>query len=1478
MIQKDYLLKNPMMTGAVLSDIKKVVNEHPHRDALITIYETGFPRHQIKALTGMIRSVCGGDIKIAGISLYVIADMMPMGHGVRLNLILTEETDIDIVGIACLPGEEDEAVRIMREALDKHTDARAVELFVSNIGLDATRFMEESMKGHEEVGVFGTMISHTTPKILSSQGYKHPISKLRADREAFGSGHFTAASLPVATKGGIITRELIENNHYIIAEDRFITDGFTAVVFSGESLNVQLNYALGWHPIGHEMEARLGERLDTGECTLAEIDGMKAVDLFHEYLGVRPDKYFSNNICEFPLIVHRNGADICLIPYDYDEDGKVFFNTSLKDGDKLRFSYASHDEVLGAAKESYESMDAFDPQALFLVMCGNRINFLRDDAKLEWEEYKLTGAEYALIHGISEIYYHHGRGGVLNSAHIAAGMREGERDDTREHVPGNIECSHHGGIIPLSERMSVFMSKMTRQLEEMAEEAEAANQAKSAFLSGMSHEIRTPINAVLGMDEMILRESNEADVIKYAEDIRSAGSSLLGIVNDILDFSKIEAGKLDILPVEYEFASVINDLYNLIKKRAEDKGLELKLDIDPTIPSVLYGDEIRVKQVITNILTNAVKYTEEGSVTLTVRRMDVSAHEESGGYNDRHGKACFRNPVKLYVSVKDTGIGIREEDVEKLFHAFERVDEERNRNIEGTGLGLNITSMLLELMDSRLEVESTYGKGSDFSFTVKQGISRDEPIGDISERFSSRSSSHETYRESFRADQAHILVVDDTRMNLDVVKNLLKKTRIGIDTAESGEEALRLVRENRYDMIFLDHRMPHMDGIECFRQMKVMEDNKNKDVPVVSLTANAVSGAREEYLTEGFADYLSKPIDSEKLEAMLIRYLPKEKVHIVTKRHPVKGTAEGADYAARPKPYIVMIDDETLMHDVAAKILGDAYRIETYATGREGLEALNEKRADLVLLDINMPDEDGFEVMKSLRGNAKTADIPVIFLTGDENRETEIEGFKAGAWDFVRKPFVAEVLLQRVRHTIELSRLQMDLTREVAVQTLRAEHLTQEVMLALSKAVDAKDHYTNGHSERVAGYATMLAYKMGMDDKAQAEIRAMGLLHDVGKIGVPREIINKKGRLTDEEFEKIKTHTTLGYDILKTITELPELATGARWHHERFNGSGYPDGKAGGDIPVAARIICVADSYDAMTSKRSYSDVRAQSEVRDELLRCSGTQFDPVIAGHMISLIDADTEYRMNEIGYSESSVAKYVEELTARMAMRGETAAYDTAHETGDEDDTEVCTDELPGDEEETVLPGWLAECEALDTASGVKNCGSVEGYLSVLRSFYSTIKEKADEIEQYLDDKDLENYTVKVHALKSSARIVGATELSEQARRLEEAGDAGDVAAIDEGTSGLLALYRSYVSALAPLDDDGMDLPDAPEEEVRDAYQALAEFIDAMDYELARMVLDSMSRYHLQREDKERFDRLRTRLSQLDWDGMRKVVEETL
>ena len=440
-----------------------------------------------------------------------------------------------------------------------------------------------------------------------------------------------------------------------------------------------------------------------------------------------------------------------------------------------------------------------------------------------------------------------------------------------------VEILSKNEIWEIREAMTTMINDTAAYITNLAKESELekalavekeASRAKTAFLSNMSHEIRTPINSILGMNEMILRESQEGVIRSYASDIKSSGETLLRIVNDVLDLSRIEAGKLTIVPQQYDFSSTVNNLINIGDVQAEDKGLKLEININPMIPSVLFGDEKRIVQCVMNIMSNAFKYTQEGKVSLSIDY----APENS-------------DTVAIRFSVTDTGIGIRPEDMERLFKPYDRIDEYRYHSIEGTGLGMDIVRQLLAMMNSHLTVHSVYGEGSSFSFAVFQKVLQWEPIGDVLTRYQASKGLPYQYRESFQAPNARILVVDDTNMNLVVIRGLLKQTRITIDTAESGADALRLVKKEHYHIIFIDHRMPVMDGIETRKRMAEMEDNLNHNVPCIALTANAVQGAREMYLGEGFQDYLAKPISVQRLENMIMKYLPQNLV--VTPDNPL---------------------------------------------------------------------------------------------------------------------------------------------------------------------------------------------------------------------------------------------------------------------------------------------------------------------------------------------------------------------------------------------------------------------------------------------------------------------------------------------------------------------------------------------------------------------------------------------------------------
>lgn len=398
------------------------------------------------------------------------------------------------------------------------------------------------------------------------------------------------------------------------------------------------------------------------------------------------------------------------------------------------------------------------------------------------------------------------------------------------------------------------------RLKQKAEEAEAAANSKSAFLANISHEIRTPLNAILGMNELVLRESRQPHIKEYAMYIKNSGKSLLTIISDILDLSKIESGKVYLVNENYSLSSLVEDVERSIQKRIMEKGLELKIYVEPELHENLKGDEVRIKQIIMNLLTNAVKYTEKGEVRLYI----------TGTVMD--------NKQNLTIEVSDTGIGMRSEDMDKLFTNFERLDLKRNRSVEGTGLGLPITKNLLVAMGGDITVSSVYGEGSTFTATVGQEIVNEEQIGDYRKKYKEKLHHEVRYHESFHAEDARILVVDDNEVNLKIVVGLAKNTKLQIDTALSAAEGLKLIRQHSYQLLLIDHMMPEMDGIEMLQHVKTMDGGIYKDIPAVAITANALSGAKQTYLDAGFCGYLSKPIDPERFEQIIKDNLPQEYV------------------------------------------------------------------------------------------------------------------------------------------------------------------------------------------------------------------------------------------------------------------------------------------------------------------------------------------------------------------------------------------------------------------------------------------------------------------------------------------------------------------------------------------------------------------------------------------------------------------------
>ena len=758
---------------------------------------------------------------------------------------------------------------------------------------------------------------------------------------------------------------------------------------------------------------------------------------------------------------------------------------------------------------------------------------------------------------------------------------------------------------------------------------EKTSRSKNEFLENISNELRVFVNNILGMNEMILRENDVPQIDEYASDVKNSASALLSVINNILDFSKIEANKLTIINNEYRLENVLNDVYSIMFAKAHSKKLELNLNYDESLPSVIIGDEARIKQVMLNLIFNAIKYTDEGSVDINVKGIieDDYAH--------------------LEISVSDTGIGIKEDDLGILYDRYININDKNTRHEKAAGIGLCITIGLLELMGSKLEVDSKYMEGSTFSFKLKQKIVDYTPIGNtVVSLFKKKK-----FVQKFVAPSANILIADDSEISRSVIKNFLKQSQINIHEAENGFECINLLKKNDYDLIFLDYVMPELDGEETIKEIRNMKQLDKSKLPVILISSNEEMGREIATRTE-FDDFISKPIDPDVLDALITEYIPSEKIiyksdeikkvkkHSSTQPNNDLPNNKDKSYSEENNKELILIVESDSIHAKAAqKIFTDEYDTICFTSGLNALEYLVnvEKNPDLIIIDTQIADINAFRLLGQIVNNQNMSHIPVIMMSVENSRDIEIKCLESGANDFFIKPLIASVVRKRIRNILDLSHLEKHLKDEVVKQTMESEkgrrmveRLSLQSMTAIAAAIDAKDKYTNGHSVRVAKYSNMIATRAGKNVQDTKDIYYIGLLHDVGKIGIPDEIINKNSRLTDEEFDIIKTHPNIGAEILKKIDEIPNIAIGARWHHERYDGHGYPDGLKGTDIPETARIIGVADAYDAMTSNRSYRAIMSQEKVRSEIENGRGTQFDPFFADIMLQIIDEDKDYNLH--------------------------------------------------------------------------------------------------------------------------------------------------------------------------------------------------------------------------------------------------------
>lgn len=966
--------------------------------------------------------------------------------------------------------------------------------------------------------------------------------------------------------------------------------------------------------------------------------------------------------------------------------------------------------------------------------------------------------------------------------------------------------------------------------EKEAQRAEELTRSQNRFFSSMSHEIRTPINSILGLNELILRDQSASDdIVKDASGIQGSGKMLLALINDILDFSKIEAGSMDIVPVDYKMGDLLSEIVNMMWLRAHDKGLGFEVSVDPDVPVVLYGDEVRIKQIIINLLNNAVKYTREGHVELRVES------KESDG-----------ETVELDISVSDTGMGIRKEDIPYLFDAFKRVDEGKNRHIEGTGLGLSIVKQLVELMDGTISVNSVYGEGTTFTFTIKQQISDNNRIGELNihnQQIVKRSS----YESSFLAPEARILIVDDNEMNLEVETRLLAETDMAIDKALSGKKALEECLRNHYDTIFMDHLMPGMDGIECLAAIREQEGGLNRTTPVIVLTANAGSENKELYNRAGFDGYLVKPVSGEAMEEMLIKHIPSEKMIL---RSVMTGDDEdinASDRYMEKEPVIItsssMCDlPESVIRKLGIPIIPFNVRTD------EG------EFKDGIHIDAN-------ELVRYVSSGKEAVSSPP-----DENEYTE---------------FFAETL-KRAHHLIHISiTTSMSKDYEIASEAARS---FDNVSVINSECLSSS-----------TGILVLIAYKLAQQGIAPADI--------VSELETVKHRIKCSFVIDTTEY---MTKKKLVSSTVHKLGQVLNFHLSLRIRNDRAGLGGLWLGSTKRAYrKYIARALPPDTIPDSDVVFITYADVPTEtlSWVEEEIRKTA--YFEHVIFQQASAAISSNCGPGTFGILYFLKSnksynIASYIDEVDTKPVAAGnaeqaqetelsdaeieETLLEESGLEEAFDDVYETADAEPVRDEEIAVAPEekWYNELGCLNIEAAIENSGSEEAFKTVLGIFYDSIPDKYAELTGSYEAEDWENYTIKIHALKSSARLVGALELGEKAQLLEDAGKAKDVQYINEHHAEVMKDYTDLKEALAPVfegngdNNEKDDRPVADEALMQDIYEGIREAASAMDCDMLESILKEIEGYAIPEAEQERFNMILQRADAYDYSGILEIVGE--
>lgn len=937
----------------------------------------------------------------------------------------------------------------------------------------------------------------------------------------------------------------------------------------------------------------------------------------------------------------------------------------------------------------------------------------------------------------------------------------------------------------------------SKRAQQQAERAEELNRSQNQFFSSMSHEIRTPINSILGLNEIILRQEDASDEIrKDAANIQGSGKMLLALVNDILDLSRIEAGKMDIVPVNYSMAELISEIVNMIWFRAEDKGIKFEADIDPTIPSELYGDEVRIKQILVNLLNNAIKYTSEGSVTLHVE-------QELAGDDKTH----------LIFSVTDTGMGIKQESLPYLFDAFQRVDEEKNRHIEGTGLGLSIVKQLVELMDGTISVNSVYSQGSTFTVSLWQGVTNAAPIDEISISGLGRSSSAKEFECNFTAPDARILIVDDDAMNLEVERKLIANTGVQIDLASSGEAALLMTAGTRYDVIFMDHLMPTMDGIDCLLRIRKQKEEINNNTPVVVLTANAGSENKDLYTRSGFDGYLLKPVSGKQLEEMLLGILPEEKIRRkngIDLSHEILNTSKG--YKRKVPVLITSSSLCDLPYNLVKELQLD---VISFLVHTEAGTFYDNAEADT---------DELLYYMYSSKGK----------VWSEPPMTRDFEEFFAGR-------------LQKAHHIIHIS-----ITPSMSEEYARA-----------SKAARQFDNVSvvdSGALSSAMGFLVILAHQMAQQN--QSVERILEELEIVKSRMQCSFYVNEtrfmvRGGYMSERIHKIMT--TLNMHPLLQIKDSVFTMGWVFMGEKKDCYQKYIKRSLAKNANPDLELLLIA--YVGMSQSELNwiaDEVRKKFPFKHIFFQKASAAI-AVNSGigtfGLLYMQKGDKSYHLDSIIPDE----KYYSTQTTQ---------YDSSEKTVEEE-----IKKNPENEPETVKepkePGqmkWYETVQGIDVKTALNNSGSEDAFLAVLKIFYDSIEENSATIESFYESGDIQNYTIKVHALKSSAKLVGILGLSEKAKQLEDAGKQNDIQFIKGHHASMMSEYREYLEKLAVHFETAFR-PVADEVILESAYEALLDCAKVEDEVCIDGIFKDLDEYEIAEEDKPKYEKLKAAFENRDY-----------